>query len=234
MGLITELDALVGKGLVADIFRADRAYALLQSIGINSAKLNDKKKGNYGELFGTFQNALTSECVLSTARLFDRPNPRYPMRCIKYVLNFLREHASDMPAIEEPYQLEKTLRAAGLDELVGAIAKGPKVFTPAVVDHFEAILSSQATVEALDALKKLRDKVIAHNEHVEGIQGPTWAALSKLLTNAKVLVGILGWAWLKTAYDVDGEFLTTSDSRRPSVALERLLGDMYPENYSVS
>jgi hypothetical protein len=230
MTLNEELDALVGKGLVADIFRAERAFALLRAIGTNATTVNSKEIGNYGELFGTFQNALVSECALSTARLFDKPSPRFPTRCVKYVLDFLRDHADKMPPLEEEHQLTQTLKAAGLDGLVDAMQKGPKEFTLAVVDHFEGILTSKVTADALEALKKLRDKVIAHNEHVEGIAGPSWSALNDLLGHAKLLVGILGWAWLKTAFDVNGEFLTTSDARRPSLAFERLLGTVYPQS----
>jgi hypothetical protein len=228
MAPLATLDKLLDKGLVADIFRAERALALLETIGTNASKLNSTKSGNFGDLFGAFQASLTSECVLATARLFDRPNQRYPMRCVRYVLDRLRAQAETLPSIGEPYQLEISLRAAGLKSLVKPMQTDAKTFAAALVNHFEGILADAQTVETLDRLRTLRDKAIAHNEHVESVVGPTWAALRVLLGHAKTLVGILGWAWLQTAYDMNGTFTTTEDAMRPSWALERLIERLNP------
>jgi hypothetical protein len=40
--VVAELDALLQRGLVADIFRMERAYSLLDEIGSNAVRINDK------------------------------------------------------------------------------------------------------------------------------------------------------------------------------------------------
>lgn len=228
MNAVAGLDPLLDRGLVADIFRMERSFALLESIGTNAGRLNEAGTDNFGELFGTFQTALTSECVLSAARLFDRPSSRFPTRCVRYVLDYLRDHARDLPPIREPHQLGLTLNAAGLGYLIEEMNAGSEQFARAVVAHFEQVLEGPETVDTLAALKTLRDKVIAHNEHVEAVAGPTWAALRRLVAHTKVLVGIIGWAWVGTAYDLSGDFILTSDAIRPKYAFERLLERLYP------
>jgi hypothetical protein len=224
MPIVAELNALLSRGLVADIFRMERAHSLLEEIGASSAQLNDRNNGNFGELFGAFQASLISECVLSTARLYDRPNARYPTRCMRYVLNFLAKHAASLPEIREPLQLDLTLKAAGLEGALAChIPNGARDFASALVNHYMALLDHASTSATIESLKKLRDKSIAHNEHVGSVTGPTWTELRQLVTHAKQFVGILGWAWVSTAYDMSGTFTLTEDATRPSRAFNRLL-----------
>jgi hypothetical protein len=222
--VVAELDALLQRGLVADIFRMERAYSLLDEIGSNAVRINDKANGNFAELFGAFQSSLITDCVLSTARLFDKPNARYPTRCIRHVLAFISEKASELPEIREPFQLGLTLRAASLDISLGAhIANGSSDFAMALAGYYTAVLEDDSTTNTIEALKRLRDKAIAHNEHVDAVVGPTWVGMRQLVAHAKHFVGILGWAWTGTVYDMNGEFTLTDDATRPSRALGRLL-----------
>lgn len=213
---------------MADIFRMERAHALLRTIGTRAAILNDRTRGNFGELFNSLQTALTADCVIAVARIYDPPSRRYPTRCMRYVLEFLRKNREELPSIRERYQLELALRAAGVEaQLAPFMSHGPARFADALVDHFLAILESEDTQRAIEALKTLRDKAIAHNEDVETVAGPTWQSLSELVRHAKYLVGILGWASLDTAYFVNGEFILSEDAVRADRALNRLIGQVY-------
>jgi hypothetical protein len=218
-----DLGRLIEPGLVSDIFRMERAYALLEAIGSCADVLNDRSVGNFGELFGAIQSALEVDCAMAAARIFDPPNKRYPTRSMRYVLDFVRAHKEELPAIREPYQLGVTLRAAGLDaDLEPLVERGGSAFAAGVADRFLALINEPEKVKAIDALKTLRDKSLAHNEHVEGVEGPTWAALASLIEIPKRLVAILGWAYLGVAYEINGSFILSDDAVRASHALRRL------------
>jgi len=224
MDAVAELDSLLKRGLVADIFRMERAHSLLEAIGANAAQLNDRNNGNFGDLFGALQSSLVVDCLLSTARLFDRPNPRYPTRCMRYVVNFVGDHAAALPALREPYQLGLALQAAGLEATLGPyVAKGSSDFAMSLVAYYSALLDNAATSATIEALKTIRDKAVAHNEHVESVTGPTWAEMRQLVAHAKHFVGILGWTWAGTAYAINGTFILTEDAMRPRHAFSRLL-----------
>jgi hypothetical protein len=219
-----ELEDLVKHGLVSDIFKMERAYYLLIAIGEHASTVNDPQYGNFGELFGTFQEALQTEAVLAAARLYDRTSSKYPTRCILGVLDFLEKNRDQLPPIREIYNLELALRALDFrNKDIELASTNEPEFALALVNHFRAIANDSKTLNVGNALKTLRDKNIAHNERASGISGPTWGGLRQLIDNAKSLVGVLGWAYFSTAYVINGEYLLTSDAQSPSRALGRLV-----------
>jgi AbiU2 len=218
-----ELGKLIESGLVTDIFRMERSHALLKSIGECAEIFNDQKTGNFGDLFGTMQEALQTECLMAAARIFDPPGRRYPNRGLRHVLEFIRTNADQLPAVGQPQQLRLSLRGTTLEaQLEPLVDRGGAAFSIGLADQFLALVDEPERVKAIEALKTLRDKALAHNEHVENIEGPTWKALGELIDIAKKLVAVLGWAYLGTAYEIEGDFLLTDDAKRPSYALERL------------
>jgi len=89
------------------------------------------------------------------------------------------------------------------------------------VQTFRSILESAEVLAALDKLKILRDKGIAHNE-VAHFVGPTWDSLKTLIFHAQNFVGVVGWAFYNTVYVHEGEYFLSSDAQRPSKAMARL------------
>lgn len=71
---------------------------------------------------------------------------------------------------------------------------------------------------------------MAHNE-ASITNGPTWLALNELVEFAKYIVGVLGWAYLSTAYSINGNYILTSDAKEPSFAMTRLLNKIYKDGY---
>jgi hypothetical protein len=72
-------------------------------------------------------------------------------------------------------------------------------------------------------LKDVRDKQFAHSEQIQGIEGPTWAAIRDLTQVAEYVVGVLGWAYFQTAYMINGEYVLARDARRYSKAMNHLV-----------
>ncbi len=224
-----QIEDIVKHGLVADIFRMERSYSLLKIIGVNAEAINAQGAGNFGELFGSLQSALRTEAVLAVARLYDPPSKKYLTRCISGLLNFLEEHKGNLPKIRELYNLKKELNLIGMNQSGIILASTDEAaFAIALSKHFSSVLEDAQTIDTIKKLKSIRNKAIAHNEHVSPIEGPTWHGLEELMQHAKDLVGVLGWAYLNTVYVHDGEYILTEDAKRASRAMNRLLKMVIP------
>jgi hypothetical protein len=223
MTALEELKDVVGEGLVSDILKMERAYHILFFIGNNADKFNDRTLGNFGELFGAFQGSLEVDAVLAAARIYDAPSNRYPTRCLRRALSLMEERVEELPEIAEPYNTKLSLAFLGeTSDALDSVDSGRDKFVAKFVPAFRQILDSDDVLQAVDSLKYVRDKRIAHNEAAEP-HGPTWEALNSLVKHAQNFVGVVGWAFLSTAYVNDGTYFLTSDARRPSNALRRLL-----------
>jgi hypothetical protein len=222
-----ELEAVVRDGLVSDIFRLERAESILGVIDPRASEIN-LGAGHFGNLFGALQTALTTEAIMSIARIFDVPSKRYPTRCILGILEYLREHEADLPSIREPYQLKLTLQSMQAPELLEHCAEEtPGQFAVKFSDYIETLLNDSSRQESLTKLRDLRDKGLAHNEHVTKINGPTWIAIADFTAIAKQVVGVLGWAYFSTAYMINGEYILTNDAKSASRSLNRMLDHLY-------
>lgn len=79
--------------------------------------------------------------------------------------------------------------------------------------------------DALEALRTNRNKKIAHHELVpiKELPAATLGQIQSLLDIVKTAVGVIGDAYLSTAFtDSEDRYIMTSDAERTSVALERL------------
>lgn len=222
------VEDMVKNGLVPDIFRMEQAFELLRRIGERANDINNRERGNYGELFGAFQVALKTEFVLAAARVYDNPSATYPTRCLKGVLQYLVDNNDDLPSIREPYQLRLTLESMKAPNvLIETIEGEPKKFALGFAAFVSSLLNSPLRMDALEKLKTIRDKTFAHNEQVSRISGPTWESLQDLILIAKNVVGALGWAYFSTAYVISGKYILTDDASRSTYALNRLLDVLY-------
>lgn len=222
-----QLESAVRDGLVPDIFRLERAESILKSIGTHAAQIN-AGRGNFGELFGALQAALTTEAVMAIARIFDVPNRTYPTRCIRNVLQHLRKYAADFSEIGESHQLKVTLRAMHApNHLEPCVDDAPQNFCIQFAGFIDSLIDDPERQVALEKLKAIRDKSLAHNEHVTPPDGPTWNAIADFTTIAKNTVGVLGWAYFRTGYMINGEYGLTQDATRASNAANRLIDYLY-------
>lgn len=219
-----ELDELVKAGAVTDIFKAERAYAVLKSIGENADAINVSER-NFGELFGVLQGHAQTEALIAVARLYDRPSKHYPTRCLRALLDELDAKAEALPPIIEKPNLAKELARQGMTaDKVALVNSAPDAdVTRAMMTFLRGRLDDPEVVEAIERVKDVRDKRIAHNEAAHAIEGPTWKAVLRLLALAQEVVGLVGWAYLSTVYIHEGRYFLSSDAQRSGSAMRRLL-----------
>lgn len=202
----------VMEGLVADIFKMERAYHILSVIGTNADQLNDRALGNFGELFGALQGSLEVDAVLAVARVYDLPSKKYPTRCLRRALSLMEDHVAELPEIVEPYHTKLSLAFLGEGSpVVSSVDLGRDTFVAQFVPAFREILDSEAVSKAVASLKYVRDKRIAHNEAAEP-HGPTWEALKSLVDHAQNFVGVVGWVFFNTIYVHEGTYHLSDDA----------------------
>jgi len=222
-----ELKDLITNGIVLDIFEAEQALALEEFIGKNAEAINEHR---FGSFFGSLQIILAKCFILAVTRLYEQPNPRYRIRSIPEALNLLQKFANELPIKRKPLVLDK-LVDFGYD-MKQVQVMPDKEITLRIVKYFSDNLQPKTIIsnineihDALDALKKVRDKALAHREAIEvsGLRLPSYAKIDKLVDLAKKFVVVVGNGYLGRNYEVNGRYLHTSDAKRASRSLKRLL-----------
>jgi hypothetical protein len=220
-----ELEDIISNGIVLDIFEAEQALALENLIGINAAAINEQK---FGSLFGSLQVILAKCFILAVNRLYEKPNPRYQIRSIPEALKVLEKYAKEFDI------KRKSIFIGKLEEL-GYDARQLKNMsdvdlTLKIVKYFsenlpQSLIFEAGTQKALNALKTIRDKAIAHREAIEvsGLKIPSYAKIDQLIDLAIKFVIIVGDGYLGVNYEVDGRYFHTSGAKRASRSLRRLL-----------
>jgi len=219
------LEDIISNGLVLDIFEAEQALALENLIGINAAAINEQKFGN---LFGSLQVILAKCFILAVTRLYEKPNSRYQIRSIPEALNVLEKYAKEFEIKRKSIVISK-LEELGYD--AGELKKMSDVnLTMKVVKYFsenlpKSLISEAGMPKALDALKTIRDKAIAHREAMEvsGLKIPSYAKIDQLIDLAIRFVIIVGNGYLGINYEIAGRYFHTSGAKRASRSLRRLL-----------
>jgi len=220
-----ELEDIISNGIVLDIFEAEQALSLESLIGINAAAINEQK---FGSLFGGLQVILGKCFILAVTRLYEKPNPKYRIRSILEALKLLEKYAKEFDIKRKPLVMRK-LEELGYDaEQLQNMSDAD--LTLKIVKHFsgslpKTIISDADMPRALNALKTVRDKAIAHREAIEisGLKIPSYAKIDQLVDLAKKFVIIVGNGYLGMNYELDGRYLHTSDAKRASRSLRRLL-----------
>jgi hypothetical protein len=222
MTVRTELDDMLTRGPVADISRADEARSIVQAIGDNADAVN---ASTFSPALVAMQAYAIEQFVLAITRLFEKPSRRFQLRSLPAIVTYAIAREQELPL------LEPVIFWSDLKHLGFTIAGSDLVATARQrigMSALQTMIPSSDRDPSLDALKALRDKRLAHPEHVsaEDIPLTTWEPIEKALATAKLIVGVLG-AFTGTAYvDNAGEYLLSSDAARAGFATRRLLREI--------
>lgn len=214
-----QLRLMVIQGLVSDILLALESRHVFEAIGEHAALVD---ASTYKPTFATFQYYAMHQFVLAISRLYDQPRG-YPLQSAHGVLKFLREQA-DQLQIQQPIFLEQSMQRlrSWFDPVRSA--RGPAQ-TIAAVDVLAGRLPREAENAALGAVRTLRDKRIAHPEHiaVELLPSVTFQDAETLLKIPLEILAVCG-AYLNTAFvDNEGAFIMETDAQRPAHSTRRVL-----------
>jgi hypothetical protein len=222
----SRLDDIISQGVVLDLYHAEEVLSLGALIGRDAGRINE---ATFGALFGSLQIIFGRFLILSVARMFEKPGPTYPIRSIPAGIGVLRDHCDSLN-IEERAAIVKSLCRQGASEADIKALPDPDL-TRFLADFFERRLSESYSegadnALALQALKTLRDKNIAHPEAIrpDDLPKATFAQIDELVALARTFVGVVGIGYLSVAYEDDqGHYLISSDAERSTICLDRLL-----------
>lgn len=219
---VNRLDQMVKNGPVEYIFEAEQSLSLIEACGSNQEFL---LKHNFGELFGTIQGLAVNQFVLAVTKIYEKPNKRYPNLSIHSLLEFVEQNSVQLNFLE-PQLARHGLQLLGQEtsdfEAADTAAKKSTVIARTLRKAIPDVESN----EALRAVKKLRDKKIAHSEDValNMIEKTTWKQAEQLLVLPRGIVGLIGDAYLATVYwDDKGDYLGSMDGSRIGRSLTRLI-----------
>lgn len=154
----------------------------------------------------------------------------YPTRCIRRALDLLTVRNNDLPDIIQAHNTKLALHfLPNNSPVLEAVGQGKDAFVESFVPAFRSILDSSQILDAVERLKNLRNKSIAHNEAATPV-GPTWESLKSLIANAQNFVGVLGWAFYNIVYTHEGKYFLTNDAKSPSIAMGRLVRELAPDD----
>ena len=221
-----ELVRLVSDGISTDIYLAHEAHGIFRTIGERAPSAT---ASTYQPMLVALQAYASAEFVLAVTRLLERERGKYELHSVHGVLMFLRDNAQVIRA-RQPLWIQQSMRRLGAWNEVPH--EPGREQTRAVVDALLSRLPHHTNNAALNALKELRDKRIAHPERAkpEGLPTTSWSEALKLLDMPLEALGVCG-AYTSTAYvDDNGKYMMDADAARAGSATRRLLVASPPPN----
>jgi hypothetical protein len=216
----SELHEMLEAGPASDVFRADESRALFQVIAEHGKAVD---ASTFAPTFVALQAYSVEQFILAITRLYDKPKKKYSLRSLPAIIEHVMAQADALPS-HEPTMLANALRhlgapIAGLDAVSGSAA------TKIAMAALTRLMPSPDTHHALDALKAIRDKRLAHQENVkvETLPRTAWAPADELVHTAKLMLGALGTLTRVMYLDTAGTYFLASDAQRASIATHRLL-----------
>ena len=205
-----------------EIFQADRAWSIYETIGRHSKDINDK---NFGDVFASTQGAFLDQLTLSLTKLFEPANRRYEILSVPTLLDIVAANAEHLVILQDI----ELVKRFGFSKLQCPVIDAN--ISLDVVRRLESLLPRREDTEACELSRSLtihktrRDKSVAHPEAVDPATLPatTWEDTRRLLDVAKQTVGVVGFTYASLALVVDdGSYILTSDAQRGGRALTRL------------
>ncbi|HLP94145.1 MAG TPA: hypothetical protein VK168_08915 [Saprospiraceae bacterium] len=221
-----EFIKLLEKSHVAEIFKAEKSYFLIDQISQNAHAINNARHGHFKPLFAHLQSVLYRDVIMCLARIYDKPNNKHETLGLQYLLKKMRESANEFPSISENQHFQKELERAGMPEEIiyklKQMKDSPESAVIEVANFFSGKAKSKELKPKITSLETLRNKKLAHNDNIEAIETTlTSKDILDLIEFAKKFIGVLGW-FFNTAYSINGEYILTDDSKRDSFTLKNI------------
>lgn len=216
-----ELKEIISQGVKWEIFEAEAAIKLYEEIGKHK---DDIFKNDFLSLFDFLQNALLSQIILAITKIYEHEHPKskYKLRSIPVALNLLKNHSTTLK-IGHKEQLEQELTIGGVEECL--ITKSDQEVTEIVVKQIQEMLLAEDIDGALEGLKNLRDKRIAHSEAIEetDLSQVLWKEIDSLIELVHKVVRIIDTHYLQVPNDIYLESELSYEPEKLRSSLCRLL-----------
>jgi hypothetical protein len=222
-----QISDIILYGLVTDLYRTERAIILHKEIGKNAAIINNSKS-QIKQVLILLQQFSFHEAILSLSRIYDTPSKKYQNRCILRLIGLLKESGDNALPITETYQTLEQMRYFRIPEIVEKylLLNDHIQFTKYLSWHFEFEFIQHDFQNSINELKIIRDKILAHNEVGAEINEIKWTTFEDLINFVRMVIGIVGWAYLSTAYMHQGKHSLSEDAEREKYIIRNILKEL--------
>jgi hypothetical protein len=221
----TDLSDIIEKGLVPDLFKAERAYYIYKEIGKYADTINTSQS-SIKQILIVLQSMSFSEAILSLARIYDEPHNKYPTRCIKQLIKILYEpEKNGLTTIKEKFLALSEIQHYGIPKYIEEYLHNDEaiLFAKNLAQHIESELIQPEFIEILNEIKDIRDKYLAHNESIVNIKTVTWKNFDYLIEFVQMIIGIVGWAFFTNSYSMKGDYKLSKESKLVSYNIKNTL-----------
>ena len=182
---IRNLDDIVCRGVAHDVFRAEQARLLLETLDQYVQPINETGVGK--RFFAALQLILEQDLCLSVCRLYERYSDEYPGRTIPSALKFIAANRHVLPVADRNHLIQFLVSYGhGVQDLSSAPDEGLSNLLVAQCSaewpRFERDPTRPLDV-ALGKLKTVRNKGIAHHERIDraSLVIPAWENIADLI-----------------------------------------------------
>ena len=112
--MIKDIEEILNNGMVIDVFKTEKAFAVYNKIGEYANELNNSCFSTTNS-FRYYQKLAFNEGILSLARLYDKKNNFYPNRCIDSLVKKIKSSLQDPPEIVGKAKVIDKIDAYGFD-----------------------------------------------------------------------------------------------------------------------
>lgn len=172
------------NGLLADIKIAERSFRLSKKINeLYNENLQPLKKS-----IATIMSDLSyTEMVLSLARIYDIPNRGYRTRCLKELYLIIKKSKYQIALNDNKSESILNLSYFGFEPSTVELLRNSSDydFNKRTTLHFECIEYNEPLYSDIKKMKKIRDKLLAHNEDAQVDSFINYNKFEKLLEHAK-------------------------------------------------
>lgn len=197
------INDLFRNGLLIQAYQAERNILIWQYIG-EERSFFEKQAKEIRDLYSFVQLSAQTNFILSLGKLFDKPDKRFPTRCILSFLTSLEENSSDgIEIIETTNTIELLNEFNCPDYLISAVTSTDKTLFPKLfAEHYKRRYSEPSLQTDINTLKLMRDKVEAHNEATASVYFD-FETSTRLLDFSSELISIFGMAYHSTVWKTD-------------------------------
>jgi hypothetical protein len=222
-----KLSDIILQGLVIDLYKAERAIFINKEIG-KHAHLINQSKPFIRRLFIIMQNLTFNEAILSLSRIYDKPDKKYPNRCVLKIFKFLEDVGDNAPIVNNKDKTLEQLKIFRFNaETQKHLLENDYIqFAQCLYLDFETEYIQEKFQGKLKKLKQIRDKMLAHNEDEKAIQKFQWEEFDELISLIKKIIGIVGWAYLNTDYMFQGTYRLSETAEREKFLVTNTLEEL--------
>ena len=207
-----------------DILIADEARAIVKAVDAGKVAI---ARTSFEPVFRSLRAYAIEEIILAVTRLFERSGRQYPLRSLPAAIDLFESHAATL-TLAEPSLLRTPLEVLRLwSPGIERMAEPERVHR--LADMLRTCMPQTMSHPALDSLKTIRDKALAHHENVAAASIPrtTWEPIDEMIRYAKCAVAAIAGGYLSIGYMMDdGSVPLTDDAGMAGYSVERLIAHL--------